>query len=326
MDQFPIVLVYNGIDHYCGTKPIRITFKEGVEELACLLKSAKLVCHNLTQSTNLAEIKNKLGIMSQVLSTELDVVDGLYQPPDPIEPNPKLVRLTPGQEVKAKTVQLDSFTKMHCNCGILFESKNELKKHKKIHKTEGWICSKEGCNTECKLGKTLKRHFRNKHMGQHRYMCLYCKFGRDTESLVLNHMAVEHTHQANFPCRNDPCHFTPRKVFRTAVHRKRHEDFCGAEKKYVCQFCEKKYKRKKSFDNHIYVVHSQVEGQGIYTCKLCDKQYQSNDSYRAHYRYGNCFKVLQGQVESESGEEEEGEKDQEQEDEEEEEESEESDE
>ena len=109
-------------------------------------------------------------------------------------------------------------------------------------------------------------------MEQFRYQCLYCNFGRDTESLVLNHMSISHTKQANFPCRNEPCHFSPRKVFRTAVHRKRHEDFCGAEKKYVCQFCEKKYKRKKSYDNHIYVGKAQGYTIVIYAAETTSQK------------------------------------------------------
>ena len=245
-NEFPVVLVFNGVDHFVGTKPLQMTFEEGVNELAGLLKAAKLLSGTLIESTNASDLKSKLDIMSEVLSKEMDVLDTVYPAPDLSQPNPKLVRVEHGKDLRAKTMQMDAFTKLHCNCGLLFGTKKELKVHKKWHKTVGWICSFEGCETECKLGKTLKRHFRTQHMQQYRYQCLYCNFGRDTESLVLNHMSVEHTKQANFPCRNDPCHFTPRKVFRTAVHRKRHEDFCGAEKKYVCQFCEKSTKEKKA--------------------------------------------------------------------------------
>ena len=43
-----------------------------------------------------------------------------------------------------------------------------------------------------------------------------------------------------------------------------------------------------------------MEGTGIHHCELCNKNYQSKDTYKAHYRYGNCFSILEGEVEQES--------------------------
>ena len=43
-----------------------------------------------------------------------------------------------------------------------------------------------------------------------------------------------------------------------------------------------------------------MEGTGLHHCELCNKDYQSKDSYKAHYRYGNCFTILDEEVEQES--------------------------
>ena len=44
VSDIPIMIVYNGFNHYAATKPLKTTFKDGVKELIALFCSARVLC------------------------------------------------------------------------------------------------------------------------------------------------------------------------------------------------------------------------------------------------------------------------------------------
>ena len=52
VSDIPIIIVYNGFNHYAATKPLKTTFKDGVKELIALFCSARVLCDKLGQSAS----------------------------------------------------------------------------------------------------------------------------------------------------------------------------------------------------------------------------------------------------------------------------------
>ena len=50
-EDIPIIVVYNGFNHFCATKPPKATFKDGVKELVSLLSNARVLCDKLGKGT-----------------------------------------------------------------------------------------------------------------------------------------------------------------------------------------------------------------------------------------------------------------------------------
>ena len=46
-DKIPIVIVFNGLHHYCGTKLPQSTFKDGITEIVGHLQNVRFLCDNM---------------------------------------------------------------------------------------------------------------------------------------------------------------------------------------------------------------------------------------------------------------------------------------
>ena len=62
--DIPISIVFNGFDHYVGTKPKKPTFKDGLEDLIDNLNSCIAISGDLIQNTDNAAIKQLLTLLN----------------------------------------------------------------------------------------------------------------------------------------------------------------------------------------------------------------------------------------------------------------------
>ena len=286
--------MFNGIHHYVGTEPIVPTFKSKVDDILSSLGEARSLATVLTKATKNKNVKGTLASLSETISKQQYSILQLFKPEvkeNEIHPQkkPRYDSIEKGLHVREVDVKT-TLSKLHCNCGHLSGSKQELKQHKKEKHPKGyknrWTCSI--CSDVCGMGKTLKRHYISKHMHKFKFLCLYCDFGRNERHLVQSHMVKDHTKVSCFPCRKEQCQFTPRKIFPTPIHRDRHEVYCGTPKDNICQFCEKGFKREKNMRIHINNIHLYSSNKG-YFCAHCNRRFEGLPEYKGHYKNGLCL-------------------------------------
>ena len=299
LNDFPIVVVSNGIDHFVGTISTQPTFTQGIDQLCSLLQQARLVAHNLEDSCE----DGKLFVdIAQGLTEYSDNCQKLVKPSqesdeeDDTEPLSKKPRKDATVTKKRETFTL---TKKHCHCGQFFQSTKEKKVHiKQAHTGNKWKCTYvEGCSESYENGKSLKRHIKCDHLKEFNHNCWFCDYGRDQEALVLSHMVTDHQQEKKFPCTKEICAFSPRKVFPTGKHRDQHEKYCGVSKQFECSYCGKKFARMNNKNYHEQWKH--LHSAKGWECQECGKHYKSKASYKYHYTIGNCYSLVMEQNEEE---------------------------
>ena len=276
--QIPLVSVFNGDDHYCGTEPKKPTFKQGTELILEYINQALDVALSLKSSTGDADIISIFTKFVDITNAQTSALSKIFhygnkdesamEIPTPSRPQ---TRTKPG-----------SVTKLHCPCGVLKTSMDELISHiQRRHGESNWYCSYESCEVKCGTKKAQKTHLRNQHFNEFRHWCLYCDYGRDELSNVISHMSSVHTNVKPHSC--NLC----TSSFSSLQHLKRHQSTCG-KKKHLCQYCEKAFMHVKNKDNHEQVIHCKTKEK--FKCNMCGKEYSTVQSYKAHYK-GYCVRV-----------------------------------
>ena len=77
--DIPIIIVYNGHNHYAPTKPLKATFKDGVKELVHILCAARVLCDKLGQNAEDPLVKQVFSKASENSQTAMYSVDKLIQ-------------------------------------------------------------------------------------------------------------------------------------------------------------------------------------------------------------------------------------------------------
>lgn len=255
VQDVPIVIVYNGKDHYCASKLLQETFQDGVDMFIYHCNEAKLVASQLmdcAEDKDVKDIFSKGGeIVKNAAYAGLKLFKYSSNSDVALQNPPKKIRLERTRQIKS------TITNLHCACGALKESIEQLNDHIQRRHSEGsWRCAYEECKQLCSSQKALKRHLRQQHFNEFLHYCLYCNFGRDEVHLVLNHMSEKHSATKEFACTNENC----TKLFSSQQHLSRHLQLCGiAEKLFFCKYCNKGYRKKDTCRNHEKHNHADEE-------------------------------------------------------------------
>ena len=301
-----IVIVFNGIHHFVGTKKPQPTFKDGVSDVINHLQQARVICDNLRAEDQ--SVKSVVQTTAKTAATIAYNLERLFRPPVPEqqeeaaaasqEPPSKRQRHDSGDnEVIAWKTSLTrdgktSMTTLHCHCGVRKETKEDLESHKQRNHASGlWKCGYIGCKPICSgknPEKSQRKHVRNQHLNEYLYWYKCCTtYRKDQRHLVINHMFTVHGMGQQLPCRHIGCN----KLFPSLQSLKEHEQFCREGKKYTCDFCHRIYKRMKNMKTHIKNMYT-TTGAGKLLCTACDRTYESNTSYTAHYTNNQCLKMI----------------------------------
>jgi uncharacterized Zn-finger protein len=150
------------------------------------------------------------------------------------------------------------------NCRILFRNFNYFKAHMiTMHKDEfPFKC--EECGKEFEQTSALNSH-RNSHY-------------KDTQHI-----------QADVLNSDTPltCHICKER-FRNNIDLRAHKEAMhDIQRKFMCDICGKKYKRKENLKDHIYMVHERDPAKDFVSCPTCGKALASQRSLRFHMRFAH---------------------------------------
>lgn len=307
VSDIPIIIVYNGHNHYAPTKPLKPTFKDGVKELVHLLCAARVLCDKLGQNAEDPIVKQVFSKASENSQTAMYSVDKLiqnvHQAPQEEAAAPSKRRRTNSGDEKIKRHARDGTTKWTstmCKCGVEKHTKEELEGHIKRRHADG-VYTCPWCNMQTKFKTSIEKHVSNKHFEEFYYWCEYCtSYQTDQKTLMDNHLGSKHAYGVKIPCTKFKCN----KLFSSEYSRDQHMKYCGEKKKFFCtQYppCQKGFKREKNFNYHIAVDHTGEKD--TVPCDECKNIYKSVTSFKAHKKNNQCY-ILE--EDSESSNEEEG--------------------
>lgn len=302
--EFPIVLVYNSVDHYVATRLLTENYKDCCDELIENLNSSIALCNSVSELSGDIKIKKQFGDMSNSLKADSyatqSMVKHILLQGQGTEATGTQDKQSPSKRRKAKeaiqTRQIpSSLTDLHCSCGKLKKTEEGLLHHiERRHSNQNWDCVQPECGSQCTTSKALKKHYRNFHLKEFLHYCLYCPFGRDSALLVANHMASKHSMQFQIRFKCDEC----QKAFPTQTQVDKHKKTHLGIKPYTCQFCHKTYATKWSKGHHEAVKHTKAIASIV--CSFCGKTYMSKTSYVAHYNKA-CMQLVQNAEEELAG-------------------------
>ena len=135
VSDIPIIIVYNGHNHYAPTKPLKPTFKDGVKELVHLLCAARVLCDKLGENAEDPIVKQVFSKASENSQTAMYSVDKLiqnvHQAPQEEAAAPSKRRRTNSGDEKIKRHARDGTTKWTstmCKCGVEKHTKEDTLK------------------------------------------------------------------------------------------------------------------------------------------------------------------------------------------------------
>ena len=307
LDDIHLINVWNGLDHFPGTKDRVNNFRDGVDLVFQKLMECSSICNNLKVSVDDNDVSSTIGKGVEVIKSVAYNLNKLFMPAEESDTTtiqPKKKKRKSQEPGETRTDVQSKFTSLHCACGVQFGTEDELTFHMdKNHKLTGnWDCVFSNCKKHITTRKGLRRHVITKHMGGWLHYCLYCSFGRNEKHLVVSHTETVHGLGQSYKCeKTEQC----TAVFNSMFKLKRHQKYCGEDKKFQCEYCTHKFMREANMGHHIKVKHTHELSK--VRCDYCLKQYESVAAYKQHFKKGNCkrFEMEGGDDEErEEGEEE----------------------
>ena len=162
--------MYNGTDHYVGTKPVQKNFKDGILAYANYLQEVQVIGDLLIQCTKdetVSSIISKCNTIVNLADKELVKLFTLKEKEPEGHADATFTEGGQGEIVKPKkkrvrleTVQKpSSWTKLHCVCGITKATEEEVDNHRQRRhiETNSWICGYKDCKVKCTSSGSLKK-------------------------------------------------------------------------------------------------------------------------------------------------------------------------
>ena len=181
-------------------------------------------------------------------------------------------------------VKRDSNKTFKCDfkdCGIVLNTRLELKKHKHEEHAK-FIC--DICGACLKHKYNLEIHLK-RHTGVGEYQCSYCAASYYTQSELKIHMSGSHLNQEDYKCSECGLSFKNRRSLT------RHKKFHSNVRNFVCDMCSMTFKTSTHLNRHQNNVHRAIK----FNCELCDISYGRKDKLRMHMEvahgiqtYFNC--------------------------------------
>lgn len=302
LDDINVINVWNGCDHFPGTRERVENFRDGIDTVFQKLMECSNICSNLQMCVEDTDVSNTIGKGIEVIKSVGYNLNKLFLPVEEdsqsqiTQPRKKRKSQEPGD---TRTDVESKFTNLHCACGVQYKDEDELSFHmdQKHKLNNNWDCVFSHCKKHITTRQGLRRHVISKHMGGWLHYCNYCSFGRNEKHLVVAHTQETHCTGFSYKCeKREGC----TAVFNTMFKLKRHQKYCGEEKKFECEYCKHKFMREANMGHHIKVKHTHELSK--VRCDYCLKQYESVAAYRQHFKKGNCKRF---EVEGDDDEEEE---------------------
>lgn len=181
---------------------------------------------------------------------------------------PKLFRFQEKYEIHQKLH--DGIRPFSCDqCQKSYKKMDHLNRHKKTHSVEQTVfqCSSEGCDKTFSRVESLQSHLKIKHSGQpeKREMCDECGKSFQNFSYLKTHK-LSHLGSDHYP--------------------------------FECKQCSKRFLYKKTMDEHVLRVHTDIRN---FVCQICGAKKATKNSLRAHvnthtrerlYKCKECPKVF----------------------------------
>lgn len=162
------------------------------------------------------------------------------------------------------------------SCDKIFNSKQQLRYHRRIHKRQGKVKENaealaeylkcELCNNMAYFAtfSDLVTHFQDEHQTKGYVRCCNKQFF--TRKSVVNH-DNQHRRPTDFMCKI--CNKMLPNQYSLRDHVARHGD--DTEKKHCCNICEKRFHLKYDLTDHVRRKHTKKE-EGPSICQICDKK------------------------------------------------------
>lgn len=162
-------------------------------------------------------------------------------------------------------------------CQRLFPRMHNLKRHFiRVHAPKDYSCSK--CGKGFGSPAILAEHKMESHSGK-KAICIECgKKYANARSLKLH----ETSHKLMLTCKSCGKIFNRKRNYQVHVISKRCEQSSrrkDVEKKYICDYCNKKYGCKGTLRVHIQFEH---ENTYHHICSWCGKKFSSLSKLKAH--------------------------------------------
>ena len=194
-----------------------------------------------------------------------------------------------GVYIKRNVSKNTEYVCRYSNCGQRFDSKQDLKKHRIMHKIrtkkkreKKFICDYPGCNAAFEGSTRLKAHKVLRHTEERPFECQTCGKTFATNPLLKGHMKNTHTvFDEPVVCGIDDCI----KRFKNDVYLKSHQKACHLLR-YVCDHpnCDYKTGKKDQLKRHNILNHT--EDFPLIKCQYegCDKAFKLQEHYRHHLK------------------------------------------
>ena len=120
------------------------------------------------------------------------------------------------------------------------------------------------------------KHLKIRRNGKH--ICGACNKEFKQSGHLDTHIKLKHSDAKPYHCNHPGCNksFAVRWALRT--HKKIHE-----EKRYSCNYCDKKFHQKFQMETHIKYVHFGM----AYKCDICDKKFENCYMLKYHSKIHN---------------------------------------
>lgn len=181
-------------------------------------------------------------------------------------------------------------------CKIEFKKRETIDKHiedakcKKVYKR---LCPILSCRVLFRNYNYFKAHMTTVHKDEFPFTCEEC--GKEFEqTTALNSHRNSHykdtQHIQTDVLNSDTpmtCHICKER-FRNNKELRAHKDKeHEILRKFMCDICGKKYKRKENLKDHIFMAHERDPSKDFFPCPTCGKALASQRSLRFHLRFAH---------------------------------------